>query len=232
MGGYDAMLSELEAFYAEFMRELARFEDVACLVPDAARAERMMRLTGLGPDYFPRARIPDIWIRDFAPISTRGAFVRFEYDPYAAPKAANRRVSHAFAAHLGQRRIASRREPLALECGNLVHNGEGVGLATRALVACNRGQDAAERARHALGLVRLVLLPRRPEVSAHVDGMLRFAAPELLLVNDYARLEGGREFQRRLDEVLDRRLGHTLRVMLPFRRFSEPFEGWSDGRAN
>jgi agmatine/peptidylarginine deiminase len=113
-----------------------------------------------------------------------------------------------------------------------VYNGAGVGVATRALVARNRGQDAPERVRHALGLKRLVLLPRAPGASAHADGVLRFAAPELVLVNDYGRREGGREFQKRLDEVLERRLCHALRVMLPLPQLTGPLEGWSDGRAN
>jgi agmatine deiminase len=233
MEAYARFLPELEYFYADFLRELARWEDVACLVPDAARAEKMMRLSGLGPDCFPRAAIPDIWIRDFAPICARGEFVRFDYEPALDSKTTNRRVCQAFAAHLGQRRIASRREPLALDGGNLVHNGAGVGVATRALVARNRGRAAAERVRSALGLKRLVLLPQQPgDLSGHVDGMLRFAAPELLLVNDYARLPGGREFQKRIDEILDSRLCHALRVMLPGYRSPSMPAGWNDARGN
>lgn len=230
---YGRFLPELEYFYADFLRELARYDEVACLVPDAARAEKMMRLSGLGAERFLRASIPDIWVRDFAPLCTRGEFVRFDYEPASDPQAASRRVCHAFAAHLGERRIPSRREPLALDGGNLIHNGAGVGVATRSLVARNRGRAASERVRSALGLKRLVLLPQAPgDPAGHVDGMLRFAGPELLLVNDYARLEGSRQFQRRLDEILDGRLCHALRVMLPCHRSRSTLEGWSDARVN
>jgi agmatine/peptidylarginine deiminase len=228
---YGRFLPELEYFYAELLRELARHEEVACLVPDAARAEKMMRLSGLGAEHFLRASLPDIWIRDFAPLCTNGEFVRFDHEPSADPRAA--RACRAFAAHLGERRIPARREPIALAGGNFVHNGAGVGVTTRALVVRNRGRAAAERLRSALGLKRLVLLPQAPgDPRGHVDGMLRFAGPELLVVNDYARLEGGREFQRRLDEILDARLCHALRVMLPFPRSRGTLEGWSDARVN
>ena len=233
MEAYAPLLPDLERFYAAFMRELARYEDVACLVPDAARAERMMRLSDLGPDHFPCARIPDIWIRDYAPICTRGSFVRFRYDPPRVSKAVNREVTQSFAALLALRRVATQRETLALEGGNFVHNGAGVGLATRVLVARNRGQRAAERMRHVLGLERLVLIPAEPgDRSDHVDGMLRFAGPDLLLVNDYARLAGGFEFQRRLDEILDRCLPDAIRVTLPYRWSTMRLDGWRDARGN
>lgn len=230
---YDEFLPELEYFYADFVRELARYEDVACVVPDAARAEKMMRLSGLGPDHFPRARIPDIWIRDFAPICARGTSVRFRYDPPHAPRTRGRDLSNAVGALLGLRRIPSRRDDLALEGGNLVHNGAGVGVATRTLVKRNRGLQAVWRVQQALGLDRLVVVPLEPEDrSGHVDGMLRFASPELLLVNDYARVGGGREFQRQLDETLDSRLSYALRVSLPYRWSWPALEGWHDARGN
>ena len=230
---YDLLLPELEHFYAGFVRELARYEDVACLVPDAARAEGMMRLSGLGPEHFPLARIPDIWIRDFAPLCARGSFVRFRYDPPDAPKAASRGVAHSFAALLALRRIAMRRETLAFDGGNLVHNGAGVALATRTLVARNRGRRAAERMRETLGLRRLVLVPSEPgDRSGHVDGMLRFAGPDLLLVNGYARLAGGRAFQQRLDAILDRRLPGVIRVTLPHRWSASQLDGAWDARGN
>jgi agmatine deiminase len=233
MEAYDRFLPELEHFYADFVRELSRHEDVACLVPDAARTEKMMRLSGLGAEHFPHAWVPDIWIRDFAPICARGPFVRFDYEPPYVAKAINRQVSRAFGALLGLRRIATRRVSLALEGGNFVHNGARVGVATRALVARNRGRAAAGRLQHELGLERLVLVPEGPgDRSGHVDGMLRFASPELLVVNDYARLAGGREFQRRLDEVLDGRLPYALRVTLPYRWSSAVLDGWHDARGN
>lgn len=233
MEAYDQFLPELEHFYAGFVRELARHEDVACLVPDAARAERMMRLSGLGPDHFPRAWIPDIWIRDFAPICARGRSVRFRYDPPYVSKALNQEVSQAFAALLGLRRIATRRESVALEGGNFVHNGAGIGVATRAFVARNRGQPAVWRLQQALGLERLVLVPPEPgDRSGHVDGMLRFVSPELLLVNDYARIACGREFQKRLDQTLDGRLPDALRATLPYRWSSSRLDGWYDARGN
>lgn len=229
MEAYAPRLPELERFYAAFMHELARFEDVACLVPDAVRAARMMHLSGLGPDHFPRARLPDIWIRDFAPLCTRGRFVRFRYTPPHASLSVHRGVADAFAALLALRRVATRRETLTLDGGDLVHNGAGVGLATRTLVVRNRGLRATERVRRTLGLARLVLIPAAPgDRSGHADGVLRFAAPNLLLVNDYARLPGGSEFQSRLDGVLDRKVSDAIRATLPYRCSS----GWPDGRGD
>jgi agmatine/peptidylarginine deiminase len=62
--------------------------------------------------------------------------------------------------------------------------------------------------------------------------MLRFASSELLLVNDYARVPGGAELQRRLDRVLDRRLGSVTRVTLPYRGSDSQLDGCPGARGN
>lgn len=236
MGAYERFLSELELFYADFVRELARHEQVACVVPDAAHVEKMVRLSGLGPEFFPQASLPDVWIRDFAPLPTHGRFVKFRYQPPYVNQRLNRQVEEAVLALLAELGIPIRRVKIALDGGNLVHNGAGIGITTRSLVSRNRGSGSraiVEQTRRALGLERLVVVPPEPgDRTGHVDGLVRWATPDLLLVNDYRRIPGGFEFQKRLGEVLDAELGEVERVALPYTWCSSKLGGWYDARGN
>lgn len=182
------------------------------------------------------ATIPDIWIRDFAPLPAHGRFVKFHYQPPYVSARLNDLVEEAALVLLAERGIPIRRVGIALDGGNLVHNGAGLGVATRSLISRNRrggGRAIVERTRRALGLERLVVVPTEPgDRTGHVDGMLRWAGPDLLLVNDYERMPGGLEFHKRLCEVLDAELAHVARVALPYAPSSSRLGGWYDARGN
>src|SRR5262245_23844158 len=91
MYAYNRDLAALELCYADLCRELARHESVTCLVPDDSHAEKIVVLSGLPREQFPIASIPDIWIRDFAPIPVHGGFVGFRY----APRYTSRKLNQA-----------------------------------------------------------------------------------------------------------------------------------------
>ena len=79
---YNEHLAELELFYADFLRELVRYDRVVCLVESEAQARKMQRLSGIESDgVFRIARIPDIWIRDFAPLAGARGGIKFRYAP-------------------------------------------------------------------------------------------------------------------------------------------------------
>ena len=236
MYAYNRDLAALELLYADLCRELARYDSVECLVPDAAHAEKMARLSGIGPEHFPLGTIPDIWIRDFAPIPVTGGLVRFRYAPRYTRREINAQIESAVRRHFGRCGQPVSAEDVALEGGNLVHNGAGVGIATERLFSSNRGTPRAEvveRIRRALGLERLILIPPEPgDRTGHSDGMLRFANERLLLVNDYTGASGNGRFLQRLERVLDRKLPDVERIRLPYPVSSEKRDGWYDARGN
>lgn len=232
---YNRDLSELELFYADFVTEIARHDAVRCLVEDEGQARKLERLSGLGPGVFRLAPVPDIWIRDFAPIpSTRGG-IKFRYAPPHGTKKLNRAIDAAVLEHLEAEGVHIKIEDLAFEGGNLTHNGR-LGIATRKLYNRNPGRDRPEileTFRRCLGLERLVVVPIEPgDRTGHVDGMLRWIDEGRLLVNDYRGLEGAERFQRRLLEVLDRELPDVERVWLPYQWSSARRDGWYDARGN
>ena len=233
---YNENLAALELFYADFAREIARYDDVCCLVPDEASAEKMARLTGLEIDAFPPVPIPDIWIRDFAPIPTTGGYVKFRYDPPYAPKKVSRLVEAAFRHHLSSEGIALDDAGIRLDGGTIVHNGECVGVATSRVFSWNRGQpreELLERLRRALALERLVIVPSEPEDrTGHADGMLRWFDPNTLAVNDYGDTEVHGRFRERLAAALEEQLPGVEQIELPYPCPSERLRGWYGARGN
>jgi len=237
MYAYSRDLAALELCYADLCRELARHERVECFVPSAAHAELMVRLSGLSPEHFPIEPIPDIWVRDFAPIPVAGGFVRFRYAPRYTRRELSEQIESAVArGSLTGGAHCVTAEDVALEGGNLVHNGAGVGIATERLFAANRGRprtEVVDQIRRALGLDRLVLVPPEPEDrTGHVDGVLRFVGERRLVVNDYASMQGYGSYRKRLERVLDRELPGVERVLLPYPASGVKRDGWFDARGD
>jgi agmatine deiminase len=236
MATYNRHLAALELFYADFCRDLSRHETVTCVVPDAPSVEKMVRLSGLAPESFVLDTIPDIWIRDFAPIPSASGGIKFRYDPLYTSRRLNREVDESFRDYLRRHDVRFQTSEICLEGGNLVHNGAGVAVATEKLFVRNRPASrdrVVNDLRQALGLERLVLVPAEPEDrTGHVDGMLRFVDERTLVVNDYSSLEGGARFRRRLERVLERELAGFERIELPYHACSEKLDGWYDARGN
>jgi agmatine deiminase len=232
---YNCDLSELELFYADFVAELARHDNVTCLVGDGGQARKLERLSGVDPGVFRVAPIPDIWMRDFAPFASGRGAIKFRYAPAHSSKKLNRAIDAAMLEHLEGEEIRVKVEDLSFEGGNLTHDGR-VGVATRKVYHRNPGRSRAEileTLRRALGLERLVIVPVEPgDRTGHVDGMLRFIDEGRLLINDYAGLEDAGTFGRRLLEVLDRELPDIERIPLPYRWSTARRDGWYDARGN
>lgn len=236
MFAYNRDLAALELFYADLCRTLAEAEQVSCVVPDRASVEKMGRLSGLPPDRFPVGELPDLWVRDFAPIPTLSGSVKFRYDPLYTSRKLNRQVDESFRAYLRAHEVPFRTVDLALDGGNLVHNGAGVAVVTEKLFTRNRPSTrdrVVEGLREALGLERVVVLPAEPEDrTGHVDGMLRFVGEQSFVVNVYPHLPEGSRFRRRLDRVLEEELGDFERIELPYHASAEKLDGWYDARGN
>ncbi len=235
---YNEHLAALELFYADLLRELCKYEErVTCLVPDPAHAEKMARLSGAPLEVFRVASLPDVWIRDFAPLPMHDGYVKFVYNPLYSRKKFNRQVDAALLAHLAEQGLAVRSSPIVLEGGNLVHNGAGIGIATEKIYALNRGRSRADLVRElceTLELEELVVVPCEPEDrTGHVDGMLRWVAENELVVNDYGAVGlGAHPFGRKLARVLEQRLSGVLRTGIPYRYSDDKLNGWYDVRGN
>jgi agmatine deiminase len=236
MYAYNRDLAALELLYADLCREIDRYDELSCLVPDDAHVEKMVRLSGLDAATFPKAGVPDIWIRDFAPLAAEDRYVKFRYEPSYTRKRLNAEVDAAAREYLSREDLPLDCEDLALEGGNFVHNGAGIGIATQKIFSRNRGiprPELVRRLERALGLKRLVLVPLEPEDrTGHVDGMLRWASEKVLLLNDYSRLEWAERFRIRLTRVLERELPGVDKLLLPYRASSARRNGWYDARGN
>jgi agmatine deiminase len=127
----------------------------------------------------------DIWIRDWGPVE--GTYFRFQ--PSYAPKLYPASVIRSARAELNARLGFSPFESdLILDGGNLVHNGK-IALLTEKVLHDNPqlSRKAIEHRIMASGFERVVFIPIEPEdVIGHADGVLRFVAPDVLLLNDYA----------------------------------------------
>lgn len=236
MYAYNRDLAALELFYAELCRTLAEAETVACVVPDPASVEKMVRLSGLPAACFPVGELPDLWVRDFAPIPTLSGPVKFRYDPLYTSSKLNRKVDEGFRRYLRRRDVSFRSVDLALEGGNLTHNGDGVAVVTEKLFARNRPstrEQVVEALREALGLERVVVLPAEPgDRTGHIDGMLRFVGERSFVVNVYPHLGAGSRFRRRLERILAEELSDFERIELPYHASPEKIDGWYDARGN
>lgn len=139
---------------------------------------------GIGNHTLEKTDCPDVWIRDWG--SVAGCY--FKYDPsYARGTFAREQVARArrnLNRHLG---FIPRDVPVVLEGGNLIHNGK-IAIVTEKIFADNHHltRSEVERLILAVGFQRVVFIPVEPEDTiGHADGIVKFLAPDLLLVNDY-----------------------------------------------
>lgn len=142
----------------------------------------------------------DIWIRDWGPAA--GCY--FRYDPsYAHGVYKDHVVARArrnLNRYLG---FTPFEVPLVLEGGNLVHNAR-VAVVTEKVFADNKhlSRGEIERLLLSLGFERAVFIPVEPDDKVgHADGIVKFLAPHLLLVNDYTA-SNFREYRRKLYRAL------------------------------
>ncbi len=154
-----------------------------------ADRETMPRLAGKLPgDILLRASVPDIWIRDFAPVSP-GRPVRFSYRPRYLKPADARFIQAGFDLFARRRGLRFAAAGLVLDGGNLVDNGEGRAVVTSRVLEDNPGLTPGEAAavlKSALGLSRLAIIPEEEgDATGHADGMVVWASADTLLLNRY-----------------------------------------------
>ncbi len=134
------------------------------------------------------ASIPDIWIRDFAPVSA-GKMVRFAYRPSYLKGADARHIQAGFDRFARRQGLRFETSRLVLDGGNLVDNGAGKAVVTSRFLEDNPGLSPVEAAaalKSALGLSALAIVPEEEgDATGHADGMAMWASPGTLLLNRY-----------------------------------------------
>ena len=144
---YNEHLTELEIFYASFLREIAKYDQVICLVSDQEHAEKMAKLTNLDPSIFCVADVEDIWIRDFAPIQSDQGYVKFIYQPEYGDQLDNKDIEESFINYFNKsikNSVNTSFIDIKLEGGNFVHNGNGIAVVTEKLYAQNPHKNPEE----------------------------------------------------------------------------------------
>lgn len=234
---YDEHLSQLELFYADFMTEIARYDSVICLVPDRDRAKKMMQLTNLGSNFFPIAKVEDIWVRDFALIQSVNSYWKFKFNPSYESKTNNEYISSSFIKFVQQLEIDNLNSiDLCLEGGNLIHNGKGIAITTNKIYRQNQDKTPDKIAalfKDKLGIKRLVVVPTEPgDRTGHIDGMMRWIDERRLLINDYCTIYPHSKFVKKLKNCLALQLPDIELVVLPYLPETEKHKGWYSAVGN
>ncbi len=158
----------------------------------------------------------DIWIRDWGFVGD----CYFQFPPsYARNLYSQQGVQKArqqLDILTGQ---SHRFVPMALDGGNLIHDGK-VAILTEKVLADNHHMTKREieECIISLGFERVVFIPMEPEdIIGHSDGIVRFLSPEVLLVNEYTDPEF-KDCQRQLNTALKRAKLHA--ELLPFPWFT------------
>ncbi|MDJ0533139.1 MAG: agmatine deiminase family protein [Xenococcaceae cyanobacterium MO_207.B15] len=234
---YDEHLKELELFYADFLREIARYDRVICLVSDRANAEKMMQLTNLSNDFFPIAYIEDIWVRDFAPIQSVTSYLKFKFNPSYESKTNNKFIERSFLDFLDTLQINNLEfVDLYLEGGNFIHNGNGTAIITDKIYRQNKlktPQEIEFLIKDKLSIEHLVIVPTEPgDRTGHIDGMMRWIDSDRLLINDYQSIYPNTKFYTKLNSCLDLQLPDVEKIILPYVPTSTKHKGWYSAVGN
>jgi agmatine deiminase len=169
--------------------------------------------------------VPDIWIRDFAPVRTVNGNFKFRYLPAYLRQDHARTIEHGFMAWF--RSVGLEAEPvdLVLDGGNFVYNGTDSVVITERIVEDNPGytrQEIHQRIQSVLQLETVAIIPEGVrEKTGHADGMVVWLSEEILGV---ARFE--EPARSKVLRALDQELSGVELVELPFQPTGEMWEGW------
>lgn len=157
----------------------------------------------------------DIWITDWGPVNGYYLIYHPSYAPgWYSEQSINTARRHLDALHHLRRRSI----PIVLDGGNLVQNGK-TAIVTEKVLRDN--PHLSTREIHSwlrqLGFDDIVIIPIEPnDPLGHADGILRFVGPQLLLINNYERLDAFRSYGRRLRKQLERQLPDIHLISLPW----------------
>jgi agmatine/peptidylarginine deiminase len=202
--GWRRSLSEARADCEALVRALLESARVLLLVPDDATGRALEdRLGEGGGERLRTAVLPydDVWTRDTAPLAVRegGAItlVDFRFDAWGGkyPATNDDRLTERLLAGGYFGALRRERVETVLEGGNIESDGAGTILVrSRCLLDPRRNPGLGERTAweallaRSLGARRLLWLERGAlagdDTDGHIDTLVRFAAPDLLVYQD------------------------------------------------
>ncbi|MDY7023460.1 MAG: agmatine deiminase family protein [Cyanobacteriota bacterium] len=237
---YSEYLTELDNFYANFLIEIAKHDQVICLVPDHAHAEKMVKLTNLDLSIFKIANIEDIWIRDLAPIQSDQGYIKFIYNPDYDETLDYESFEENYINHLKKlinNSVNISFVDLKLDGGNFIHNGKGTAIMTEKLYHNNphkTKEEVNQLIKEKTFIDKLVVVPTEPgDITGHIDGMLQWIDSDRILINDYhTQGDDFASFAEKLDRCLEQQLPEVEKIKIPYFPSEEKYLGWYDEKGN
>jgi agmatine/peptidylarginine deiminase len=219
---YRQLFDELVSFLGRLI-EASHPDDLVLIVVDPDT--RPVIADRLPAENLLPGSIPDIWIRDFAPVRTAAGIFKFRYQPAYLDAHHARTIDDAFMRWSDSVGLEAERIDLVLDGGNFVYDGAGCAVVTERILSDNpsrSGDEIHREIRTRLGLVRLAIIPEGPrEKTGHADGMVVWLSEALLGV---ARFQ--EPIRSRVLLALEKALPEVALAELPFSPTREVWEGW------
>ncbi len=198
--------SELINFYNDFIKTVLGtkiLSELTLVVRPTARLELENFLNELNTEtkinVLESKTVQDVWVRDFCPIYFKNnSVVKALYNPsyfssqhikYAdIDDKVGIEIATYLKLHLNYF-VKNDKTNLILDGGNLIHNGNGVGVVSNRVISDNEDvfiDGLKEIFKSKLNISDLIIVPVEPgDKTGHVDGMMRFINEKTVLVASY-----------------------------------------------
>lgn len=183
---YKKLFDGLIDFYNRFIEE--RHENDFPLI--IAEADTMPIVQEVIPtEYAIASYIPDIWIRDFAPIVTPKGLFKFRYLPDYLPQKHARDIDRCIKGFYRQLELPTQNLPLIFDGGNFVFNGKDKAVITERVLSDNseyKIEDIFVIFTEVLGVDAIAIIPEEEgDVTGHADGMVKWLDENKLAISRY-----------------------------------------------
>jgi agmatine/peptidylarginine deiminase len=169
--------------------------------------------------------MPDVWIRDFAPVRTVHGSFKFRYLPAYLHQDDARAIERGFMEWHRSVGLEAELVDLVLDGGNFVYNGTDSVVISERIVEDNPGYTRAEirrRIQTRLQLETVAIIPEGVrEKTGHADGMAVWITEKILGV---ARFE--EPARSRVLRALEQELPGVELVEVPFQPTGDVWETW------
>lgn len=222
----------MRAFYDFFIKMLAQDIPVRVIVQDRSLIENSYPNN---VEFIEAHDLKEIWIRDWAPqqlcVGEQCTVVPFQYRPRYLKPWKQKSIPHE---RIVAKILAPRLQntvletiPFKLDGGNLITNGEGIGITTERARTDNPGQDMAKILED-IGIRELIIIEEEPgDFTGHIDGLMRFVDHKTLVVNAYPQTQHELyNYIHRQIENIQKRLGNRIKIVLMPSRLA-PFDSES-----
>ncbi len=224
---YREFFEDIFLFYERFIAHSHPLDTPLVVVDQATQKHIGARIL---PQNLLTGSIPDIWIRDFAPIRTVKGTFDFCYRPNYHSQSAAESIEVGFQRWFSATNIENERMSLILDGGNLNYNGLDQAVTTTRILQDNPSYSEraiAELLKHQLGLTHLAIIPQEPgDVTGHSDGMVKWLSEERLGVAHFDE-----PLRSQVLTKLAEGLGHNVELIeLPHVPQEELWQEWPSAK--